>query len=257
MKQIFSVFIICLMFCTASCAKQTTVRHRNDYAKTLKTSRSITVLPVKAEVNMVGVGGGKERMYDYEYAIEESIFKAVKPMLKHKGYKVVLLNKRQIKDKNLFSNYELLYEDLGTETSSLYAQSLMEEEKAHNIENKVGKHALVIGKETNSDVLFLVNYLNNVQTNGARALGFMMDMVVRTKTMENADQAVILLSMIDAKTSNVLWCNNFVVSSHLFSDMFSGKDTDTKRVDQLLQGALKTLPNKSQLLDKISEADVK
>lgn len=103
-----------------SCANKTSVRHRNDYAKTLKQSRGITVLPVKAEVNMVSVTGKKERMYDYEYAIEEAIFKEAKPILKKKGYKVSMLNKRDLKDKNLFSNYELLYEGLEKETSELY-----------------------------------------------------------------------------------------------------------------------------------------
>lgn len=255
MKRILSVFLLLPLLLTVSCANKTSVRHRNDYAKTLKQSRSITVLPVKAEVNMVGVGGHKERMYDYEYSIEEAIFREAKPMLKKKGYKVSRLNKRDLKDKNLFSNYELLYEDLDKETEKLYKEPLMDVEKAHNIENKVGRHAFVISKDSKGDVLFLVNYVNNVQTNAARAVGFMMDMIIKTRNSDEVDKAAVLLSMVDAKTGNILWCNYFAVSSSLFGDMFKGdnKEVDTKRVDQLLFGALKTLPNKHELLDKVAE----
>ena len=254
MKKTYSFCLAVFLLFLTSCTKNTTIRHRSDYAKILKNSHTIAVLPAKAEVNMVGVGGSKERMYDYEYYIEESIFKAAKPLLKQKGYKVKLLNKRQIKDKNLFSNYELLYENLDIENASLYKSPLMEEEKAFKIENKVGRHATLIGKETKSDVLFFINYLNNVQTNGARALGFMMDMIIKTRNIDNVDQATILLSMVDAKTSNMLWCNYFVVSSHLLDDMFKGKDLDSKRIDKLLKGALKSLPKKGELLDKIADS---
>lgn len=245
-----------------SCANKTSVRHRNDYAKTLKHSRGITVLPVKAEVNMVSVTGKKERMYDYEYAIEEAIFKEAKPILKKKGYKVSMLNKRNLKDKSLFSNYELLYEGLEKETSELYKEPLMNVERAYNIENKVGMHAMVVGRESRGDVLFLVNYLNNIQDNGARALNvamFVFSAAVGSTNsghLDGTDNAGILLSMVDAKNGNVLWCNHFFTSSGMMHDMFRGdsKEVDKKRIDQLLSGALKTLPNKHQLLDKVAEA---
>lgn len=262
MKKILSITLLLSIFLMASCANTTTVRHRNDYAKTFKQSRSIVVLPTKAEVNMVEVGGNTKRMYDYEYSIEEVIFKESKQQLRKKGYKVEMLSKSNLKAKNLFSNYELLYEDLGNETASLYATPLMEVEKAYNIENKVGRHAVIIGKETKGDILFLVNYLNNVQTNGVRALKVAMFVLSAaggrgdSSHLDGTDQASILLSMVDAKTGNILWCNNFFISSGALNDMIKGNDAeeDNKRIRTLLSGALKSLPNKSELLDKISEA---
>ena len=133
---------------------------------------------------------------------------------------------------------------------------MMDVEKAHNIESKVGRHAFVVGKETKSDVLFFINYLNNVQTNGARVASAMMDVLIRTRATDEVDKSTILISMIDSKTGNILWSNFFSVSSSLFGDMFKGsdKEIDNKKVDALLSGVLKNLPNKSELLDQIESA---
>lgn len=138
----------------------------------------------------------------------------------------------------------------------------MDVEKAYNIENKVGRHAMIVGKESKGDVLFLVNYLNNIKDNGARALNvamFVLSAAVGSANsgyLDGTDNAGIMLSVVDAKSGNVLWCNNFFTSSSMMHDMFKGdsKEVDKNRIDQLLSGALKTLPNKQELLDKVAEA---
>lgn len=256
MKRIISICLLGLLFLVGACANQTLVRHRNNYAQTLKHSNRIALLPPKAEVNMLSAVGDKTRMYDYEYEVEKVIFIALKPILRNKGYNVVRITKSHLKDKNIFSNYEILHDELSEETSSLYAAPMMDVDKASNIDNKVGHHALVIGKETKSNVLFLVNYLNEVQTNGARAMSFVMDAFFNTRSTEEVDKATILISMVDAKTGNILWSNYFFVSQDLFSDMFKGdeKDIDNKRINTLLENALKQLPNKKELVDKIADA---
>jgi hypothetical protein len=254
MKQILSSVILLLL--ATSCANQTSVRHRTDYEKTIKKTRVFSVLPVKAEVNMVGVNGDQKRMYDYEYEVENIIFSIVKPILAKKGYKVTLVGKRALKDKNIFSHYDMLSEDLDKELSDLYSQPMMATDKASKIENKIGRHAFVIGKETKGDVLVFINYLNNVKTNGARAAAFMADVFLKTNSASEVDKATIIISLIDSRNGNVLWSNYFAVSSDLFADMFRGKDQDFdyKRADSLMSGVLKPLPNKRELLDKIADA---
>lgn len=256
MNKIFRSIALVILLLTASCANHTSVRYRSDYEKTLKKTRVLSLLPVKAEVNMVGIGGDQKRMYDYEYEVENIIFSLVKPILAKKGYKVSLVSKRALKDKNIYSHYDMLSEDLDKELLELYPEPLMNVEKAYNIENKVGRHAFVIGKETRGDVVVFVNYLNNVKTNGARVTALMMDMFLKTHQTSDVDKATILISLIDSKTGNILWSNCFSLSSDLFADMFQGKDkeADYKKVDSLISGALKQLPNKGELIDKIAEA---
>jgi hypothetical protein len=87
-------------------------------------------------------------------------------------------------------------------------------------------------------------------------MSFVMDAFFNTRSTEEVDKATILISMVDAKTGNILWSNYFFVSQDLFSDMFKGdeKDIDNKRINTLLENALKQLPNKKELVDKIADA---
>ncbi|MBP9791664.1 MAG: hypothetical protein KBC27_00435 [Rickettsiales bacterium] len=256
MNKIFQSVILVMLFLTASCTNLTSVRHRNDYEKTLKKTRVLSLLPVKAEVKMVGVDGDHNRMYDYEYEVEKIIFRSVKPILAKKGYKVALVSKRALKDKNIFSYYDMLSEDLDKELLDLYSAPMMDTDKAYKIENKIGRHAFVVGKGTKGDVIVFINYLNNVKTNSARVAAFMTDVLLKTNNTSEVDKATIIISLIDAKNGNILWSNCFAVSTDLFEDMFRGKDQEFeyKRVDSLMSGVLKPLPNRRELLDKIADA---
>lgn len=252
MAKFFHYLLLLSFILINACAHKTTVRKHPECDKMLQKCNYLTAFPPKAEVNTVEFGGKKTRMYDYEYSIEDIIIAELPSALEDKGYKVMPINRKSAKNKKVLEQYEYIRESLDEEVASLYRPAVMiEEEKAFNIDKRVEKKlASKLGKATNSCLLLFVDYGNNVQTNGARAMGFVLDVLTRSSNASSVDNAHMLLTFVEARTGRILWTNTTGHARDLFADMFkssNAQELDTKRVRQLLRQALEDFPDKNKL----------
>ncbi|MEQ9116010.1 MAG: hypothetical protein RLN62_04360 [Rickettsiales bacterium] len=262
MARIFQhSFLLILLLFTVSCAHLTTERRHPDCEVALSKANCIGVLPAKAEVKTVGLGGSGERKYDYEYRVEEIVADEANKILQEKGYRTKLVRKRDLRKKKAFADFDRSKDRLDEATGDFYTSGeLMQKEEAYNIHRNTGRYSRSVGKTTQSDVLLYINYVNNVKKNSARAAGFLLDALqamgnrgnhsISRSNNDDADTVVIMLTLVDAKTGNVLWSNFSRDVRDIFADFFSGKDdaADRKRVRQVIQFTLEPLPDKDKLL---------
>lgn len=238
--------LIILLLTVTACAKLTTVRARPGYEANLHAAKQVAILPVKAEVHMIGVGSA-ERMYDYEMNIENVVAHQLVTAFKENNLTAKIITRRDIHDLELVREAEQLRDGYNAEAKVIYASALMKEEDAYNIyKNYTDKNTSLLGNETNSDLLLLVDYSAHVKTNGARAAGFAMDVLLGGSSNASVDASNILLTIIDAKTGNFLWSNMGIVSKDMYSSAFenmtsSAEEADRKKVDKMAKIALSGL----------------
>ncbi|MDA0967513.1 MAG: hypothetical protein O2970_11220 [Proteobacteria bacterium] len=256
MKMMRLLVVVSLLFTTA-CVSNTTVRSKTNYENTLKAKETIAVLPSTAEVYTVGFGK-KERMYDYEAGLEELINRELIPLFKEKGYNVRNLRKADIHDKGISRKVVDLKESYHPKIRNLYTPVLMKKELALNTNVKVDDKASSELKDaTEADVISVVNYTGTVQTNGARALGFAMDVLVGGSTA--AETSTLTVSLLDADTGELLWSNLSSVAKDLFSSGLSNlseqEEVDKKNINRLGKNLLRNLPDRQYL--GLTEEEIK
>lgn len=253
MKRLLNHLTISLLLVlVVSCAHQTSERRHPSCELVLHKSNCIGILPPKAEVKTVGLEGTEvKRMYDYEYRIEDIIADEATKVLQKKGYNVKLYRKRDLKNKKIFGDFDRSREGVQEATKEFYSSNvMMDKEQAYKIVKNAGRYSRAVGKVTNDDVLLYIDYLNTVQTNSARLLGFIMDSFAYTNNTAGADTATIMFTLVDVKTGNVLWSNISKSMRDLLSDFFSGKDdeADRKRMRLIINQTLDPLPDRDKLL---------
>lgn len=248
--------VISLLFTTA-CVSNTTVRSKSNYENELKAKEKIAILPSTAEVYTVGFSK-RERMYDYEAGLEELINTELLPLFKEKGYNVRNLRRSDIHEKGISRKVVDLKESYNPKIKSLYTPVLMKKELALNTNVKVDEKASnEVKNATDADVISVVNYTGTVQTNGARALGFAMDVLVGSSTA--AETSTLTVSLLDADTGELLWSNLSSAAKDLFSSGLSNLSTqeevDKKNINRLGKMLLRNLPDRQYL--GLTEEEIK
>ena len=246
MGKIRGLFLFFLLLLTSSCANMTTIRHSADYDHQSLQNRKILLLPARAEVSMVGIGSS-ERMYDYEYHIEDLIIQELMPFLIEKNYKVKNLHKKELSNKNLADAYLGLRDSYDRVREELYTQSLLEEEKAFSITHNLGKQAKDLGQLTGSDILLVVDYVATNKTSGARALDLATNILFGSESHEETNKAVMIIGIIDAKNGNIIWTNMGVQIHDLFwaafDNLSEGDKLDRQNLNYIIKNILADLEN--------------
>ena len=94
-SNLFLLFFITIA--TIGCAKPPTLeRHQQGYESEIIRQNEILIIPPVADVNTVGAFGSKEKMYDYEFNLEDLIQKQMVPAIEAKGYRAQLLHQKTI-----------------------------------------------------------------------------------------------------------------------------------------------------------------
>ena len=168
--NLLQLILVGLLAC--ACTPTTTLRHHLEYKDNIKNARDAIVLPAMAEVNTVGVGGRKERMYDYETHVESIINDIVVTSLADKGLRVKLLRKKDIHDQKLGNIISNLRKTYNVAREELYTPLNWEHKKAFSIVKNIGSTAKDLREKTGSDLLIFVDYLGAIKTTGARTLDF-------------------------------------------------------------------------------------
>ncbi len=215
--RMFRFLLLACLAVTISACSSTSVRHAPEYRSVISAYHDISILPPDSKVNEVDAAGGNKRMYDYEYNMEFVIVDQLMAELQNKGFRARFIDRKTLYDLGLSDAAAQLGHIYSTERDSLYLKPLWEKEKAFAINNSVSQAAALIGSKTNSQLLILTDYARFIKTNGARTQDVLMDVFLNTRRSDEADKAVMIVGIIEAKTGRILWSNMGMSIRHAFS----------------------------------------
>ena len=235
----------------SACAEQTNIRASSDYAGILANASTLSALPSMARVVTVDASGNEERMYDYEYGVEDAVTDILVPALRDKGYRVKALSKSEIKDKKLYEAADELHKSFSETTSKAYGPGTFEVEKAFASEMNLGTPAKAFADKSGEDVVVLTQYGETVKTTGARVKDMAIDALLGTNNGAVAESATLRLGVADLKRGKVLWTRaGYTAKTALGSAFESSSDPDAivrATVKELVGQVLKDLPRKEDL----------
>ncbi|MCT4635097.1 MAG: hypothetical protein N4A31_02465 [Rickettsiales bacterium] len=232
------LIVLALNFC--ACVNYTSVRYTPEYKSVINQNPEILILPPEAEVVTVEASGKSQKMYDYEYNIEFIIANQLISELAKKGFKSKLLDRKTIYDYKLNEAIAQLDQIYEKNRNELYTPTLWAEEKAFSISNNIGPSAINIGSKTNSKILLVTNYARAIKTSGSRTKDVMMDLFLGTRHSDNADNAIIVIGIIEIKTGRILWTNRLTAMRGVFSSS-SNKEEEEKQMEAIIKNILAPL----------------
>ncbi len=242
MRLLNIFFLAFIIMSTIGCAKPTTLeRYHAGYETEIIRHNEVLIIPPVATIHTVGAFGSKEKMYDYEFNLEDLIQRQMVAAIAEKGYRVQLLHKKTIAEQHLNNLVMPLRDEYALVSKELYTPARWEEEKAFSINQNLGKIAIELGEKTHSDLILITDYSGAIKTNGARTADFIGAMLTGySNALDNSDSATMLIAIIDAKNGNLLWSN----MGHSILGLFNGTQTDKddiKRIDGMIADILKPL----------------
>lgn len=207
------------------CTKTTSVRHVSGYNKSMLARKEILVLPMQTEVYTLDAGSRKERKYDYEDHLEALLKQEIILAAQKKGLRVKLLHKRDIRAQKLDDLVSRFRKGYNNAYIALYTPLLWSEEKAFSITQNLGESAIVLGEKTGGDVFILIDYVQMIQTNGARTRDFLMQIAFGSSESEsNSDNLTMSIGIVDAARGRVLWTNATTNPQPFATSIFSSRD---------------------------------
>jgi hypothetical protein len=249
MRFLHYILLITALFLASACVPQTTLRHSSTYSKTLQASGDMLVLPAEITVNTVDIGNQKERMYNYEYHLEELFNQQLIAALAKKGYRAHSIKKQDIHERQLDDALIRLRQRYNTATTELYTPRFMEKTAALSITKNLGEAPAEIGQRTGSNLLILADYSSAVKTSGARTKDLAISLLIGGSN--TADTSAMSLSIIDATSGTILWSHIMddtkTIYSSALDNMRDADSVDNARFAQLINNLLAPLPDKSQL----------
>jgi hypothetical protein len=120
----------------------------------------------------------------------------------------------------------------------------LDKKKAFNINEKVGiQFSSVIGQKNDTDLLIMIDFMKNFKTTGAKTKDAILDTFLRTNYSADNDKSIMILTIIDAKSGDILWSNLAthipVLLNSATNFLLTEKEIDQKITKELLEKILK------------------
>lgn len=219
-------FFLLVIFALSGCAKMTYQRRSANYQSIVHNVSHVVVMPANIEVNTLDIKGKKTRMYNYEYHLEDVINRIVVSHLEKKGFKVSVLSKRDIVKQGLSCSMIRLREKYNEIIKDLYDVQHWPEEKAFSINKNVGKIKGFV--ELGDKLLVMIDYAMITKTNSARMLDFAASLFISSNATKNADNSLLILGMLQAKSGSFVWSNMSKIAKDLYGSMLEGISKQSK-----------------------------
>ena len=209
--RIIPLFLIFLLL--AACAAPRTDRINSQYQEKLNSAKSVTVVPLRADVHQITAGGVEEKMDDWSAlartnvmtAINEEL--AIKPMILVKPLEKSLLSQDQNSNleqtKALFNaiNYSIILHTYGPPKHRF-------EDKVQNFDYSLGVEVQELAR--NTDTLLVVSCSDQIATAGRKALqagSVILGALVGVNVTPRFGATNICMALVDAETGKILWYN--------------------------------------------------
>lgn len=235
--------LILVAIIASSCT--TTVRHKDNYQSAIaRSNHKMLILPPAAEVGTIDITGKRERMYDYELHLEDILSQETIEALSNEGFRVKAISRRTLHEQGLTRDEARLHTRYDEARDSLYANHNLDKKKAFNINEKIGvQFSSVIGKKNDTDLLIMIDFIKNFKTTGAKTKDAIMDALLRTNYSADTDKSIMILTIIDANSGDILWSNLATHVPVMFNSatnfLLTEKEIDQKIAKELLENILR------------------
>ena len=209
--RIIPLFLIFLLL--AACAVPRTDRINSQYQEKLDSAKSVTVVPLRADVYQITAGGVEEKMDDWSAmartnvmtAINEEL--AIKPMILVKPLEESLLSQDQKSNleqtKALFNaiNYSIILHTYGPPEHRFA-------DKVQNFDYSLGVEVQMLAR--NTDTLLVVSCSDQIATAGRKALqagSVILGALVGVNVTPSYGATNMCIALVDTETGKILWYN--------------------------------------------------
>jgi len=115
------------------------------------------------------------------------------------------------------------------------------EKNASSVDVNFGQYATRIGEIENADLIMIVDFSGYAKTSGAVALSFLTGMVTGVHTGGPSAGSSMLISIIDAKTGNLLWNNTALEADAFFTSSSSNRARQDKIDNKMIALLMKRI----------------
>jgi hypothetical protein len=250
LKKIF--WFVTLAAALTSCGpKMTLMRQHKNYAELLASTNKVAIIPPQVEINQVDGSGKLERQYNYEYNLEDTIIDILSEKLRAKNYKIHIFSRKDIHNLKISGNMVALRENYQEVINGLYTPEIWPEEKAFAVEARLNPNKEFNDKVA-SDLVLFIEYFGRFKTKGAITKGVAANMALGLLGVQKAydikdepEYIEVRIALVENKNHHIIWSNKDARGySSWFSSNKSIDKTDRKRLNELFDAMLKSLPNK-------------
>ncbi len=196
-----------LFLILVACAVPRNDRINPQYQETLSSTKSVTVVPLSADVYQITAGGVVEKMDEWSALARRNVMTAVsgelsaKPMILIKPFEESLLTQDQKSNleqtKALFEavNYSIIVHTYGPPVHRF-------QDKFQNLGYSLGAEVQELVQDT--DTLLVVSCSDQISTAGRKALFVAATLL---GAVPNYGVTTICMALVDAHTGEILWYN--------------------------------------------------
>jgi PBP1b-binding outer membrane lipoprotein LpoB len=203
--RLYALILIAVI--VSSCS--TTVRHKDNYQSSIaRSNKQMLILPPLVEVGMIDIAGKKERMYDYELNLEDILSQETIDALRNEGFRIKSIRRKTLHEQGLIREEARMRNRYNESRELLYSELMWDEAKAYNINENVGRQfSSVIGTKNETDLLIMIDFMKDFKTTGAKTKDALIDTFLGTTYSSNNDKSIMILTIIDSRTGDILWAN--------------------------------------------------
>ena len=236
----FKSRLLAIVFLVLTSCAPITTRQTSNYKEVIARYNTMVLLPVEVEINSVDAGRKTKRFYDYEYHLESLVKDNIIPEMRLKGFKISFLSRKDAHDRGIYNEVLQLRQKYNEEIKALHGPKF-KEKNASSIDVNFGQYATRIGEVEYSDLIMIVDFSGYAKTSGAVALSFLTGMVTGVHTGGPSAGSSMLISIIDAKTGNLLWNNTALEADAFFTSSSSNRARQDKIDNKMIALLMKRI----------------
>lgn len=246
-----AIIVVFLFFLLSSCAERgSLVRSRSNFHNDMKDEK-IAILPIITKVEIVDIAGKKYNRPEYEEYLIDLLPPILLEELSKHSINSKIITQKEIQYFGLDKDYINLQDKNEEILSHLYFKKKLSPHMAYNTAANFDIDLSNFIKNTGCNILILLKYDKIIQTNGARMRNFMLSFINGLDggktTAESGDLSVIAISIIDARSSDLLWSHLTLKQNDPYK-LMSNQNSDIDRISKLINQSLKPLNTSEQII---------
>lgn len=213
-------------------------------------NEKIAILPISAKVESVDIAGKKYNKPEYEDYLIDLLPHIILKELEKQSITSKIITQSELQSFDLAKDYLNLQDKNEEIISYLYFKKKLSPYIAYNIDANFDIDLHNFMQATECNILIILKYDKIIQTNGARMRNFMLSLINgldRGKTTaESGDLSVTAISIIDARSSNLLW-SHLTLKNDPYT-LMNNKNDDIYRISKLINQSLKPLNSTEKII---------
>lgn len=228
-----------------ACTPQGLVRQRADFATHLGAIKRITLLPPDVQMELVHLGGQREKLHEHQSLIADDLTQATREALFDRGFMGLQLSSGSTSptpdSERLFRDAKIarLYARLNVEVALKPGQPLLN----RNLEYTLGAEARELAELARSDGLVFIHFSGWKRTGGSVATEMAVKVLLTAgyAPQDPIGAGELEVSFVDGRTGDILWTNR--VDRGKFG--FDPPDFERQELQGMTRDLFKAFPKRS------------